>query len=133
LEVPAPGSRLSSLARRSSPSPYARREWRGQRGPVEEEGRGPVEEEVHGPVGGQAPAAGGRGAPPSGEEGTTRASGGEAGAAVVRLGQRRGERREIGEKKEKERGDDMWGPLTSTSAKPATKTIRWYKMNDFKS
>jgi hypothetical protein len=38
LEVPAPGSRLSSPARRSSPSHFARREWRGQRGPVEEEG-----------------------------------------------------------------------------------------------
>jgi hypothetical protein len=47
-----------------------------------------------------------------------------------RLGQRLGERREIGEKKEKERGDER-GVLTcephchlaSTLAKPATKTI----------
>jgi hypothetical protein len=87
-----------------------------------------------------AQAAGGGGAPPSGEEGTTRASGGEAGAAAVRLGQRRGERREIGEKKEKERGEESGvltcGPhchLASTSAKPATKTIRWSKWNGFKS
>jgi hypothetical protein len=73
-------------------------------------------------------------------EGTTRASGGEAGAAAMRLGQRRGERREIGENKEKERGEERGvltsGPhchLASTSAKPATKTIRWSKTNGFKS
>jgi hypothetical protein len=55
-------------------------------------------------------------------------------------GRRRGERREIGEKKEKERGEERGvltgGPhchLVSTSAKPATKTIRWSKTNGFKS
>jgi hypothetical protein len=48
----------------------------------------------------------------------------------MRLGQRRGERREIGENKEKERGEERGvltgGPhchLASTSAKPDTKTI----------
>jgi hypothetical protein len=55
-------------------------------------------------------------------------------------GWRWGERREIGEKKEKERGEERGvltgGPhrhLASTSAKPATKTIRWSKTNGFKS
>jgi hypothetical protein len=55
-------------------------------------------------------------------------------------GQQRGERREIGEKKKKERGEErevlIGGPhrhLASMSAKPATKTIRWSKMNGFKS
>jgi hypothetical protein len=58
----------------------------------------------------------------------------------MRLGQRRGERREIGENKEKERGEERGvltsGPhchLASTSAKPDTKTIRWSKTNGFKS